>query len=541
MPGPHLGDFRSGQSFTGRLLWVMVVFDLLIIAFAAWTLSWSRGQYLENASMATHNLTQVLEQNIHGMVKQIDLVLLSIKDEAERRGQPNPKQRIEAELQAQFSRVQLLDAIRTTDAEGFINSGSMVTQAQRINIQDRDYFQSLRSDPEAGLYISRPIIDRIGGKWVIALARRLNHPEGRFAGIVYGTLTLETLGNALAAVDVGRKGSISLRGAHLELLSRFPKYPGHERTIGETKVDGDYLEATQSGRTVTHFTAKSFIDGQDRTYTFRKTTNPTFFILVGLGQEDYLQAWRKEFLLAILAVVGLISLSLGITVMARSAWRRQAKVSAILEAQEAKFRLLAENASDVIWIADLQGRITYISPVVTQQRGYLPEDLIGLPFQDRHVLGAEPDQLQYVLNRAMVVLSGAQPFEGEWMNVELPKKEGGSIHAEIRLRLVWDENGTLQGFQGVTRDITERSRMEAERDNLIRQLRLALAEVKNLEGMLPICGSCKKIRDDSGYWNQLETYLSAHTDATFTHGVCPDCAETLRQEMRDRKKQQELG
>jgi len=141
----------------------------------------------------------------------------------------------------------------------------------------------------------------------------------------------------------------------------------------------------------------------------------------------------------------------------------------------------------------------------------------------------------------MVVLSGAQPFEGEWMNVELPKKEGGSIHAEIRLRLVWDENGTLQGFQGVTRDITERSRMEAERDNLIRQLRLALAEVKNLEGMLPICGSCKKIRDDSGYWNQLETYLSAHTDATFTHGVCPDCAETLRQEMRDRKKQQELG
>jgi len=55
----------------------------------------------------------------------------------------------------------------------------------------------------------------------------------------------------------------------------------------------------------------------------------------------------------------------------------------------------------------------------------------------------------------------------------------------------------------------------------------ALAEVRELRGMLPICATCKKIRDDEGYWNQLESYVSAHSSAQFTHGICPDCAEKL--------------
>jgi hypothetical protein len=54
-----------------------------------------------------------------------------------------------------------------------------------------------------------------------------------------------------------------------------------------------------------------------------------------------------------------------------------------------------------------------------------------------------------------------------------------------------------------------------------------LAEVKTLGGMLPICSHCKKIRDDKGYWNQIEAYLNEHTDAEFTHGICPDCAKEV--------------
>jgi hypothetical protein len=70
-------------------------------------------------------------------------------------------------------------------------------------------------------------------------------------------------------------------------------------------------------------------------------------------------------------------------------------------------------------------------------------------------------------------------------------------------------------------------RAEEERERLIRELQDALENIKTLRGLLPICSSCKKIRDDHGYWNQLETYIGAHSGAEFTHGLCPECAQKL--------------
>jgi hypothetical protein len=75
--------------------------------------------------------------------------------------------------------------------------------------------------------------------------------------------------------------------------------------------------------------------------------------------------------------------------------------------------------------------------------------------------------------------------------------------------------------------VTERNRAQEERERLIVELQGALAEVKTLSGLLPICASCKKIRDDQGYWNQIEDYVSGHSKATFSHGICPDCAKKL--------------
>ncbi|HEX9922163.1 MAG TPA: response regulator [Anaerolineae bacterium] len=73
----------------------------------------------------------------------------------------------------------------------------------------------------------------------------------------------------------------------------------------------------------------------------------------------------------------------------------------------------------------------------------------------------------------------------------------------------------------------ERRRAQLERDDLIAELQTALAEVKTLSGLLPICASCKKIRDDQGYWQQVEVYLKQHSDAEFSHGFCPNCLEKL--------------
>jgi hypothetical protein len=68
---------------------------------------------------------------------------------------------------------------------------------------------------------------------------------------------------------------------------------------------------------------------------------------------------------------------------------------------------------------------------------------------------------------------------------------------------------------------------DKEKSEVIAELKKALEEIKTLSGFLPICASCKKIRDDKGYWNQIEAYISEHSAAEFSHGICPECVEKL--------------
>ncbi|MBU1196562.1 MAG: PAS domain-containing protein [Proteobacteria bacterium] len=76
-------------------------------------------------------------------------------------------------------------------------------------------------------------------------------------------------------------------------------------------------------------------------------------------------------------------------------------------------------------------------------------------------------------------------------------------------------------------NITERKHLEEEREKLIKELQNSLAQIKTLSGLLPICASCKKIRDDKGYWNQIEGYIQTYSDAKFSHGMCPECSDKL--------------
>jgi AmiR/NasT family two-component response regulator len=87
----------------------------------------------------------------------------------------------------------------------------------------------------------------------------------------------------------------------------------------------------------------------------------------------------------------------------------------------------------------------------------------------------------------------------------------------------------MMELRRLTADLQKRN---VERDQLIAELTDALSKVKTLSGLLPICASCKKIRDDQGYWRQIEQYIKDHSEAEFSHGLCPQCAEELRRELR---------
>jgi hypothetical protein len=85
----------------------------------------------------------------------------------------------------------------------------------------------------------------------------------------------------------------------------------------------------------------------------------------------------------------------------------------------------------------------------------------------------------------------------------------------------------LDGVSVLFRDISGKKQWELQREQVIKELRHALGQVRTLHGLIPICAWCKKIRNDEEYWQQIQAYVSAHTEADFSHGICPGCVENL--------------
>lgn len=185
----------------------------------------------------------------------------------------------------------------------------------------------------------------------------------------------------------------------------------------------------------------------------------------------------------------------------------------------------------ILW-PDGQNRFFYISPQC----------------QDLFELSAEE-----VMADASLLWGRVHPDDVARLRAEdaAAKRAGQSFQSEVRIvlpsgRRKWIQLTSRPGqsqvegqnmWSGVILDITERKQIEEERNRLVAELQAALAEVKVLSGFLPICSSCKKIRDDQGYWNQIEAYISEHSEAEFTHGVCPDCAKKMLAELERETRQ----
>ncbi len=200
-----------------------------------------------------------------------------------------------------------------------------------------------------------------------------------------------------------------------------------------------------------------------------------------------------------------------------------AKLSALTDEQ----RLLLDHTRDFIYRHDPSGQITYVSPAVERITGFRPEEWLA------HYSHHYTDNPVNMNGRAIteeMLRSGAG---GPTYTVEVKHKDGSTVWLEVN-KQPYVADGKVAGFIGVARDITRRVSLEAEQKKLITELRDALASIRTLRGLLPICSSCKKIRDDKGYWKQIEAYVSEHSEAEFSHGLCPECAQKLYPEFQRR-------
>ncbi len=202
------------------------------------------------------------------------------------------------------------------------------------------------------------------------------------------------------------------------------------------------------------------------------------------------------------------------------------RIEETLKKSEKKYRIIAENMANVVATLDMNLRFTYISPSIIRLRGFTVEEALAQTIDQTMT----PDSFQLVSKafEEELRLEGAEtadPDRTRIMELEEYKKDGSTIWVEITSSFIRDEDRKPVGILLVSCDITERKRNKEQRDKLISDLQKALGEVKTLNGLLPICSYCKKIRDDKGYWNQIDAYIQDHSEAEFSHGICQECAK----------------
>lgn len=194
-----------------------------------------------------------------------------------------------------------------------------------------------------------------------------------------------------------------------------------------------------------------------------------------------------------------------------------------LAIREHYFRALIEQVSDAITILEPDGMIRYISPQIERILGYAPEDIEKTSIFDL----VHPDDRAQIA--ADVAAWPSAPHEAPGSRparFRARHKDGSWRHIEGTGRISFDDS-VVRGVVGSVRDVSERVAVEVERERLIAELTEALAQVRTLHGLLPICSACKRVRDDKGYWTQIESYLSQHSQTEFSHGICPSCAKHL--------------
>ena len=199
--------------------------------------------------------------------------------------------------------------------------------------------------------------------------------------------------------------------------------------------------------------------------------------------------------------------------------RKQAEKA--LRASELRLRKMTEIIPDVFWrFTDLDGNITCLTSSFELISGVAPDiQLQQTNLWERLIHPEDKNKFEESLPDPPGTLR-----EREYRII---RPDGESRWISEKSFPIIDDDGNMTEMVEVITDITEQMMARKTRETLISELEKVLKKVNTLSGLIPICASCKKIRDDAGYWNRLEEYISSHSDAHFTHGICPECSQKL--------------
>ena len=191
--------------------------------------------------------------------------------------------------------------------------------------------------------------------------------------------------------------------------------------------------------------------------------------------------------------------------------QRERADEALRESEE-KYRSITESMVNAMYICSPDFRVEFMNSAMIKKIGY-------------DATGEKCFQTIYGLDEKCPWCIHEKVQKGEVVTTEIVNPKDGRTY-NVSHSPIFHENGSISKMT-IFRDITQSKLLEVEREKLIKELKNALDQVKQLSGLLPICASCKRIKDDKGDWHQIESYIRDHSEAEFTHGICQECVKKL--------------
>lgn len=444
-----------------RLVAFVALACLLLLGIegrAAWQ---AREEQLAETTGKTENLAHAVAAHAENSIAAVDLVLLGILERLEHEGlESGEAERTRRFLAARAQDLKQIQFFYVSDAGGTLRMASN-GGALNANIADREYFKFHRDHPEGGLYLMGPVHNRINGDWSIFLTRGIRRPDGSFAGVVGAAIDPGYFARFYETLSIGRSGAITLLNGDLTVIARVPETGNAVgRTLSARDVFGAAPQDTLSG------TARgpSPIDGQMRWRSILRLPEVKMIAIAALSESEELADWRRDTAMrfleafAVAVLLATLGLRLAFDIQRRHAAERETA------AANAQYRLLADNATDIIARVGLDGVCRYISPSSRTILGYEPEEVIGTKVGVlRH-----PDDQDRV---AEVWQKMARGRDRATCSYRARHKDGHYVWLESNFHAVPDaRTGAPAEIIAVLRDISERKEAETKAQDLTEQL-----------------------------------------------------------------------
>ncbi len=282
---------------------------LSMIAIVIWEAWNSRQYHLHDKGVAMSNLAQTLASQAQATIKQADTPLFTLVERLENDGfEPALLPHLERLLSAQRSELSQLHGLFVYDEKGRWVANSNGAVLPDASNADREYFIYHRDHPDRGPHIGPSIKSRSSGEWIMTVSRRINHADGRFAGVALATIYLSHFLSLYDSIDMGRNGVINLIADDASIVVRRPFKDAEVGTsLANSPLFKQLLPMANSGTS----TVKSMLDGVVRVVGFRRVEGYPLIVFAALDRDEVLAGWREESLLSA-GIVALLLVFLGV-------------------------------------------------------------------------------------------------------------------------------------------------------------------------------------------------------------------------------------